>query len=86
MYKNEQERWDTILANVKNEGGRIRKRRLGAVISVFAACVVLGALLLLTQPEKNEFDESLFAERSMEIEMTLTVNDIVYDENIGVFY
>jgi len=78
--RNEQERWEAMLATVKERGGRIRRRRFIAAAAMAAAFAIILAVtvplgLTRTAPEPREL-----ALNEVEMEVVLLEHDIVLDE------
>lgn len=80
--RNEQERWDNILANVKERGSRIRRRRqFAAAVTTAALALLLVVTVQFGRPQPAAAPEQ-FAQidPDMEMELVLLEHDIVIDE------
>lgn len=78
--RNEQERWDGILATVKERGGRIRRRRqFAAAVTTAAFAIILAVTVQFGLSRTHEAPDRL-ALSEIEMEVVLLEHDIVMDE------
>ena len=84
--QNDKERWDKILQNVKKEGGAVkRKRKIFASISLFSLLLIFVTLFSFFSHKKTTvFNQNdLLAKQTVEMEIDMISNDIIYDDFMG---
>ncbi len=79
--RNEQERWDNILANVKERGGRIRRRRgIAAAVTTAALALTILVSVQFGLPRERSVEPQQFTLNDVELEVVLLEHDIVLED------
>lgn len=78
--RNEQERWGSMLTNVKERGARIRRWRQFAAAAVTAAFAIVLAVTVQFGLSRPHEAPDRFALNEIEMEVVLLEHDIVLEE------